>query len=151
FGSAPGPGVLAGRQRRQEAMTILDLWPMAPPSTTDWLLDLCGDGLTGFLPPPQPDAAWVLNAMYEHEQGPAEVSVPRGPPGRAARRKHPARHHRGHRLRGGGRRHGRRPGPRRASRPGLAAPALGGALPPDRRPHRARRRAALLPVLPLDQ
>ena len=66
-------------------MTILDLWPMAPPSTTDWLLDLCGDGLTGFLPPPQPDAAWVLNAMYEHEQGPAEVSVPRGPPGRAVR------------------------------------------------------------------
>ena len=55
-------------------MTILDLWPLAPPSTTGWLLDLCGDGLTGFLPPPLPDVAWVLNAMYEHEQGPAEVS-----------------------------------------------------------------------------
>jgi hypothetical protein len=46
------------------------LWPPAPSGTTDWLRDLCGDGLTGFLPPAMPDAAWVLNAMYEHEQGP---------------------------------------------------------------------------------
>jgi len=48
------------------------LWPLAPSGTTDWLLELCGDGLTGFMPPAMPDAAWVLNAMYEHERGPAE-------------------------------------------------------------------------------
>ena len=57
-----------------ESNPLSGLWPLAPPSTTDWLLELCGDGLTGFMPPAMPDAAWVLNAMYEHEQGPAEVS-----------------------------------------------------------------------------
>lgn len=46
-------------------------WPLAPSGTTDWLRDRCGDGLTGFLPPAMPDAAWVLNTMYEHERGPA--------------------------------------------------------------------------------
>lgn len=46
---------------------MTDQWPLAPPGTADWLRDLCGDGLTGFLPPALPDAAWVLNAMYEHE------------------------------------------------------------------------------------
>jgi hypothetical protein len=40
--------------------------------------ELPGDGLTGFMPPALPDAAWVLNAMYEHEQGPAEVSYQLG-------------------------------------------------------------------------
>ncbi|RSN65581.1 hypothetical protein DMH01_04220 [Amycolatopsis sp. WAC 04182] len=49
-------------------------WPLAPSGATDWLRDLCGDGLTGFMPPPMPDAVWVLNAMYEHEQGPSETS-----------------------------------------------------------------------------
>ncbi|WP_411146265.1 hypothetical protein [Streptomyces sp. x-80] len=49
-------------------------WPLAPSSSTDWLLELCGDGVTGFMPPPMPDAVWVLNAMYEHEQGLADVS-----------------------------------------------------------------------------
>lgn len=46
-------------------------WPLAPSGATDWLLELSGDGLTGFMPPAMPDAAWVLNAMYEHEQGSA--------------------------------------------------------------------------------
>ncbi|MGW9212314.1 hypothetical protein ACWGR4_35790 [Embleya sp. NPDC055664] len=41
---------------------------------TDWLFELCGDGLTGFMPPAMPDAVWVLNAMYEHEHGPGDVS-----------------------------------------------------------------------------
>jgi hypothetical protein len=41
-----------------------------PSGTADWLRELCGDGLTGFLPPAMPDAAWVLNARYEHERGP---------------------------------------------------------------------------------
>lgn len=54
--------------------TLSDLWPLAPSGATDWLRKLCGDGHTGFMPPALPDAAWVLNAMYEHEQGPAEVS-----------------------------------------------------------------------------
>ncbi|MGW6916717.1 hypothetical protein ACWGB8_23260 [Kitasatospora sp. NPDC054939] len=45
-------------------------WPVAPSGETDWLRDLAGDGLTGFMAPPMPDAAWVLNAMYEHEAGP---------------------------------------------------------------------------------
>ncbi|GAA4554605.1 hypothetical protein [Amycolatopsis samaneae] len=49
-------------------------WPFAAPGVTDWLRELCGDGLTGFMPPAMPDAAWVLNAMYEHERGPAETS-----------------------------------------------------------------------------
>jgi hypothetical protein len=53
---------------------VSTLWPIAPSSTADWLLDLAGDGLTGFMPPPLPDAAWVLNAMYEHENGPTDVS-----------------------------------------------------------------------------
>ncbi|MFJ7219345.1 hypothetical protein [Amycolatopsis sp. NPDC098790] len=47
-----------------------DHWPLAPPGAADWLQDLCGDGLTGFLPPAMPGSAWVLNAMYEHERGP---------------------------------------------------------------------------------
>ncbi|CAM5652019.1 hypothetical protein SAVIM338S_06551 [Streptomyces avidinii] len=49
-------------------------WPLAPSSATDWLLELAGDGVTGFMPPALPDAVWVLNAMYEHEQGPSDVS-----------------------------------------------------------------------------
>ncbi|MEU2632584.1 hypothetical protein [Kitasatospora sp. NPDC007106] len=56
-------------------------WPLAPPGATDRLFDLCGDGLTGFMPPPVPDAAWVRNAMYEHRQGPA--GRPHHGPGRA--------------------------------------------------------------------
>lgn len=50
------------------------LWPLVPSGATDWLLELCGDGITGFMPPAMPDSVWVLNAMYEHERGPAEVS-----------------------------------------------------------------------------
>ncbi|GAB7110157.1 hypothetical protein JCM4814A_84720 [Streptomyces phaeofaciens JCM 4814] len=49
-------------------------WPLTPSRAADWLLDLCGDGLTGFMPPASPDAVWVLNAMYEHERGPTDVS-----------------------------------------------------------------------------
>lgn len=45
-------------------------WRLAPPGATGWLREPGDDGLTGFLPPAMPDAAWVLNAMYEHEQGP---------------------------------------------------------------------------------
>ncbi|MEU3505707.1 hypothetical protein ABZ726_35140 [Streptomyces hundungensis] len=58
----------------EESNLMSSLWPLEPPEATDWLLKLCGDGITGFMPPAMPDAAWVLNAMYEHEQGPAEVS-----------------------------------------------------------------------------
>ncbi|WP_439681857.1 hypothetical protein [Embleya sp. MST-111070] len=50
------------------------LWPVASSGATDWLFELCGDGLTGFMPPAMPDAVWVLNAMYEHEHGPGDVS-----------------------------------------------------------------------------
>lgn len=49
-------------------------WPLAPPGSTDWLLELCGDGLAGFMPPAIPDAVWVLNAMYEHDQGRSDMS-----------------------------------------------------------------------------
>ncbi|MFJ1768527.1 hypothetical protein ACIOD2_50000 [Amycolatopsis sp. NPDC088138] len=49
-------------------------WPRAESGTTDWLRELCGDGLTGFMPPAMPDAAWVLNTMYEHEDGPTGTS-----------------------------------------------------------------------------
>lgn len=42
-------------------------WPHAPAGAADWLRELCGDGLTGFMPPPMPDAVWVPNAMYEHD------------------------------------------------------------------------------------
>ncbi|WP_439681216.1 hypothetical protein [Embleya sp. MST-111070] len=58
----------------EESNLLSGLWPLAPSDTTDWLMELCGDGVTGFMPPAMPDAVWVLNAMYEHEQGPAEVS-----------------------------------------------------------------------------
>lgn len=57
-----------------ESNPMSSLWPLVPTGATDWLLELCGDGVTGFMPPAMPDAAWVLNAMYEHEQGPVEVS-----------------------------------------------------------------------------
>ncbi|MFJ6793326.1 hypothetical protein [Streptomyces sp. NPDC091268] len=41
-------------------------WPLAPSHTTHWLRELADDdGLTGFMPPPLPDSAWVLHAMYE--------------------------------------------------------------------------------------
>lgn len=59
-------------------------WPLAPSSTTKWLLDHAGDGLTAFTPPRLPDAAWVLNAMYEHEQGPSDVSYDEAPRARLA-------------------------------------------------------------------
>ncbi|MFJ9453700.1 hypothetical protein ACIRST_01355 [Kitasatospora sp. NPDC101447] len=49
-------------------------WPLAPSSSADWLTELCGDGVLGFMPPAMPDAAWVLNAMYEHEHGPGELT-----------------------------------------------------------------------------
>ncbi|MEU3764937.1 hypothetical protein AB0E55_07715 [Amycolatopsis keratiniphila] len=53
---------------------LTKLWPLAPAGATDWLQAVCGDGLTGFMPPAMPDAAWVLNAMYEHERGPMETT-----------------------------------------------------------------------------
>lgn len=49
-------------------------WPLVSSDATDWLLELCGDGVTGFMPPAMPDSVWVLNAMYEHERGAAGVS-----------------------------------------------------------------------------
>ncbi|MFD9333282.1 hypothetical protein ACFWBF_02515 [Streptomyces sp. NPDC060028] len=50
-------------------------WPLAPSRTTDWLRELADDdGLTGFMPPPLPDAAWVLNAMYEYQGAPGDVT-----------------------------------------------------------------------------
>ncbi|MCT9089778.1 hypothetical protein N4G70_12985 [Streptomyces sp. ASQP_92] len=58
----------------EESNLMSELWPLAPAQATDWLLELCGDGITGFMPPAMPDAVWVLNAMYEHEEGPADVS-----------------------------------------------------------------------------
>ncbi|MFJ3927494.1 hypothetical protein [Streptomyces sp. NPDC090022] len=57
-----------------ESNVMSSLWPSVPSGATDWLLELCGDGVTGFMPPAMPDAVWVLNAMYEHEQGPTDVS-----------------------------------------------------------------------------
>ncbi|MEV7728646.1 hypothetical protein AB0P15_28435 [Streptomyces sp. NPDC087917] len=49
-------------------------WPLTTSSETDWLRELTDDnGLTGFMPPALPDAAWVLHAMYEHERGPFDM------------------------------------------------------------------------------
>ncbi|MFH8804600.1 hypothetical protein ACH4F6_34420 [Streptomyces sp. NPDC017936] len=56
----------------EESNPLSSLWPLVPAGAADWLLELCGDGLTGFMPPAMPDAVWVLNAMYE--QGPPDVS-----------------------------------------------------------------------------
>ncbi|MCF2530720.1 hypothetical protein [Yinghuangia soli] len=50
------------------------LWPRAASTETAWLEELAGSGVTGFMPPPMPDAAWVLNAMYEHESGPTDAT-----------------------------------------------------------------------------
>ncbi|MEU7281587.1 hypothetical protein AB0A69_22850 [Streptomyces sp. NPDC045431] len=47
---------------------LSDLWPLAPSDATHWLLERCGDGVTGFMPPAMPDACWVLNPMYERDQ-----------------------------------------------------------------------------------
>lgn len=59
----------------EETRPLDGIWPLAPRDAVVWLRELCDDdGLTGFLAPAMPDAAWVLNAMYEHEQGPAAVS-----------------------------------------------------------------------------
>ncbi|MFE4977118.1 hypothetical protein ACFRAR_34050 [Kitasatospora sp. NPDC056651] len=58
----------------EEPNPLSGAWPLAPSTAADWLRELCGEGLTGFMPPPSPDAAWVLNAMYEHESGPGRVS-----------------------------------------------------------------------------
>ncbi|WP_415948255.1 hypothetical protein [Streptomyces sp. KLOTTS4A1] len=45
---------------------VLALWPLAPPSETDWLSELAqDDGLTGYEAPGLPDAAWVLGGIYE--------------------------------------------------------------------------------------
>jgi hypothetical protein len=49
-------------------------WALAPSGATDWLLEPAGDGITGFMPPRLPDAAWVLHARYERDEGPADVS-----------------------------------------------------------------------------
>ncbi|MEU8135629.1 hypothetical protein [Streptodolium elevatio] len=55
---------------REELRRLSDLWSVTPPGATAWLLELCGDGVTGFMPPAMPDSAWVLNAMYEREHAP---------------------------------------------------------------------------------
>lgn len=43
----------------QPSTSLSGRWPVAPSSATDWLRELAGDGLTGFMPPPLPDAAYV--------------------------------------------------------------------------------------------
>ncbi|MFF1777968.1 hypothetical protein [Streptomyces virginiae] len=49
--------------------------PLAASAETGWLRELAdGDGLTGFMPPALPDAAWVLHSMYEHELAPFDMS-----------------------------------------------------------------------------
>ncbi|GHF46068.1 hypothetical protein GCM10010218_29130 [Streptomyces mashuensis] len=57
---------------------ISALWPVAPASEARWLVELNDDpyGTTGFQVPSglYEDAAWVLNAMYEHVDGPGELS-----------------------------------------------------------------------------
>ncbi|MCU4749542.1 hypothetical protein [Streptomyces sp. G-5] len=57
-----------------DAKALPARWSPASAGTTDWLRELCGDGLTGFLPPAMPDAAWVLNAMYAWEHGASDLS-----------------------------------------------------------------------------
>ncbi|MFD8750041.1 hypothetical protein ACFV0O_03500 [Kitasatospora sp. NPDC059577] len=72
--TAPSPTSSSASPPASSADPLSGLWPLAPSGTTDWLAELCGDGTTGFMPPLMPDAAWVLNAMYEHEHGPSELS-----------------------------------------------------------------------------
>ncbi|MEV4598608.1 hypothetical protein AB0K15_14490 [Amycolatopsis sp. NPDC049253] len=55
--------------------SFIERWTPAPAAAVDWLRELSGDdGLTGFMPPAMPDAAWVLNSIYEHERGPADIT-----------------------------------------------------------------------------
>ncbi|WP_405639388.1 hypothetical protein [Streptomyces uncialis] len=50
-------------------------WPLAASGETAWLRELTSeDGLTGFMPPALPDAAWVLHSMYEHQLAPTGMS-----------------------------------------------------------------------------
>ncbi|UWE07572.1 hypothetical protein [Actinacidiphila bryophytorum] len=66
------------------------LWPVVPSATADWLRELTADdGLTGFLPPPLPDAAWVLNAMYEAVDSLAPSAPGAAPGGGLGRTRHP--------------------------------------------------------------
>jgi hypothetical protein len=51
------------------------LWPLAPSGATDWLLELCGDGITGFMPPAMPDAVWVFNAIAAALRTPRTTTV----------------------------------------------------------------------------
>lgn len=57
------------------AAPVPALWPLTASAETDGLRELAGeDGLTGFMPPALPDAAWVLHSMYEHELAPFDMS-----------------------------------------------------------------------------
>lgn len=57
------------------AAAAIARWPLAATAETGWLRELADDdGLTGFMPPAMPDAAWVLHSMYEHELGPTARS-----------------------------------------------------------------------------
>jgi hypothetical protein len=59
----------------QPSTSFSDRWPLVSSRATDWLRELAhDDGLTGFMPPPLPDSAWVLNAMYERGCGSIGVS-----------------------------------------------------------------------------
>ncbi|WMX48334.1 hypothetical protein RGF97_30965 [Streptomyces roseicoloratus] len=50
-------------------------WPLAPPAEAGWLRELTADdGITGFMSPALPDAAWLLHSLYEHEVGPTDMS-----------------------------------------------------------------------------
>jgi hypothetical protein len=40
----------------EEPNPMSSLWPLVPSEATGWLLELCGDGITGFMPPAMPDA-----------------------------------------------------------------------------------------------
>ncbi|QES51653.1 hypothetical protein DEJ50_31190 [Streptomyces venezuelae] len=54
---------------------VTRLWPVVASTEADWLAELCeDDGILGFPVPGRPDAAWVLNPMYESELGPGVVS-----------------------------------------------------------------------------
>ncbi|WP_246039519.1 hypothetical protein [Glycomyces buryatensis] len=45
----------------------MDRWSEVDERELGWLVDVCGQEVTGFGPPPYPAGLWILHAMYEAE------------------------------------------------------------------------------------
>jgi hypothetical protein len=51
----------------------VDRWSEVDVQELDWLIDACGEQVSGFGPSPYPAGLWILHAMYEVEDGRSEA------------------------------------------------------------------------------